>query len=234
MRNGHRYQTKCTAHRGWCSLLLNPLLRSDRTGRPLHILALDLSSCASERCWYGARECLGIQNGRWLIWQVFYKYCKAIKIGPSRESLDEKVQGVVFCPISLVLCCRSILFFEPPVLLVQSQGRGGDRMDGVSRGSRALEGQRGGDVTAVERENTATGRLPCGAGHIGRRDAAVPHVGWHLGGRVVRMDAGSCDIAVHCGQSIRRLKTESSQRKTSGRRPHTAIEMSIKISRQRW
>lgn len=63
------------------------------------------------------------------------------------------------------------------MLLVQSQSRGGDRMDGVSRGGRALEGQRGSDVTAVGRESTATGRLPCGAGHIGRRGAAVPHVG---------------------------------------------------------
>lgn len=50
-------------------------------------------------------------------------------------------------------------------------------MDRVSRGSHALEGQWGGDVTAVGRESTATGRLPCGAGHIGRRGAAVRHVG---------------------------------------------------------
>lgn len=44
------------------------------------------------------------------------------------------------------------------------------------------------------------------------------------------MDAGSCDITVHCGQSIRRLKTKSRERKTSGDRPHTATEMDIKIS----
>jgi len=44
-----------------------------------------------------------------------------------------------------------------------------------------------------------------------------------------RMDAGSCDITVRCGQSIQRLKTESSERKTSGHKPHTAIEMNIKI-----
>lgn len=78
-------------------------------------------------------------------------------------------------------------------------------MEGVASGRHALEGQRGGDVTAVGRESTATGRLPCVSGHIGRRGGAVPHVGRHLGGRVVGRDAGRCDIAVHCGQAIRRL-----------------------------
>lgn len=102
MRNGHRYQTKCTTHNCWCSLLLNPLLRSDRTGRPLHILTLALVSCASERGWYGTRVCLGVQNGRWPIWQVFYKYCKAIKIGPSRERVWMKKSKVLcFSPSPL-------------------------------------------------------------------------------------------------------------------------------------
>lgn len=45
------------------------------------------------------------------------------------------------------------------------------------RGRRALEGQRGGDVTAAGRESTATGRPPRGSGHIGRGGGAVPHVG---------------------------------------------------------
>lgn len=45
------------------------------------------------------------------------------------------------------------------------------------------------------------------------------------------MDAGSCDITVHCGQSILRLKTESREHKTSGHGPHMAIGMNIKISR---
>lgn len=45
------------------------------------------------------------------------------------------------------------------------------------RGRHALEGQRGGDVTAAGRESTATGRLPRGSGHIGRGGGAVPHVG---------------------------------------------------------
>lgn len=45
------------------------------------------------------------------------------------------------------------------------------------RSRHALEGQWGGDVTAVGRESTATGRLPRGSGHIGRGGGAVPHVG---------------------------------------------------------
>lgn len=73
-------------------------------------------------------------------------------------------------------------------------------------GCHTLEGQRGGNiVTAVVRESTATGRLPCGTGHIGRRGGAVPHVGRHWGGRVVGWDAGRCDITVHCGQATLRL-----------------------------
>lgn len=58
-----------------------------------------------------------------------------------------------------------------------SERRGGDGVDGVVAGCHALEGQRGGDVTAVGRESTATGRLPRGSGHIGRGGGAVPHVG---------------------------------------------------------
>lgn len=58
-----------------------------------------------------------------------------------------------------------------------SPHRGGDLVDGVAAGRHALEGQRGGDVTAAGRWSTATGRLPCGSGHIGRRGGAVPHVG---------------------------------------------------------
>lgn len=50
-------------------------------------------------------------------------------------------------------------------------------MDGVTVGRHALKGQRGGEVTAVGRESTATGWLPRGSGHIGRGGGAVPHVG---------------------------------------------------------
>lgn len=87
----------------------------------------------------------------------------------------------------------------------KSESRGSDGVHGVPGSRHTLESQRGIDVTAVERESTATGWLPCGAGHKGRRGAAVPHVRRHLGGRMVGMDAGSCDIAVHCGQAIRHL-----------------------------
>lgn len=120
------------------------------------------------------RENAGIQNGRWLIRQVFYKYCKALRLFHLERARIKKSKLLCFTPS---LSFSVVLFFDLPVFPVQSQGRGGDRMDGVSRGGRALEGQWAGDVTAVGRESTATGRLPCGAGHIGRRGAAVPHVG---------------------------------------------------------
>lgn len=82
-------------------------------------------------------------------------------------------------------------------------------------GCHTLEGQRGGNiVTAVVRESTATGRLPCGTGHIGRRGGAVPHVGRHWGGRVVGWDAGRCDITVHCGKTTLHL---SGRREREGR-----------------
>lgn len=66
---------------------------------------------------------------------------------------------------------------EPVVSSQSSQRRGGERVDGVTVGRHALKGQRGGEVTAVGRESTATGWLPRGSGHIGRGGGAVPHVG---------------------------------------------------------
>lgn len=73
---------------------------------------------------------------------------------------------------------RSPLLSSPPSHTRGSSRRGGGRrVDAVPGGCGALEGQRGGEVTAVGRESTATGRLPRGSGHIGRGGGAVPHVG---------------------------------------------------------
>lgn len=110
------------------------------------------------------RENVGIQNSTWLVRQVFHKYRKAIRLVRVERA---RMKRSVLLRSVIVLYS---LFDPPPMPLVQSQSR----VDGVSRGSRALEGD---DVTAVGRESTATGRLPCGAGHIGRRGAAVPRVG---------------------------------------------------------
>lgn len=95
-------QVHCTPSSTWrCFLLVNPLLGSDRKGRPLHSLFVGDADMEQEN--------VGIQNCTWLIWQVFYKYSKGVTlVHPEREGVEKKSGLLSVTPSVSVSFCRFV------------------------------------------------------------------------------------------------------------------------------